>query len=267
MSEAPIARSDNAPKQDAWAWRLLATGLSFTLFGLGGLLLWALVFPLQRVLGGDAETRQRRARLTVHYSFRAFIRFMRVTGLFTLDFPAVRQLGKPGQMIIANHPSLIDVVLLIGYVKDANCIVRHGLAQNPFTRGPIAACGYITNDESADMLEKAAAVLREGQTLIVFPEGTRTRPNAMPCFHRGACAIALRGASCITPVLIQMQPHSLRKGEPWYSVPSRRIHYRITPGEDIALAPWRSQYSPPIGGRKLNAHLENHFSAALQSGT
>jgi len=114
------------------------------------------------------------------------------------------------------------------------------------------------------MLEKAAAVLREGQTLVVFPEGTRTPPNAMPCFHRGACAIALRGAKEITPVLIQMQPRSLAKGEPWYSVPHRRIHYTVTSGQTIALDTWREQYSLPIAGRKLNAHLQSYFAAALQ---
>jgi len=260
-----LSQSNHAPKRDFWLWRLCATGMSFALFGLGGLLLWALVFPAQRLLGGDAATRQRRARLTVHRSFRLFIYFMRITGVLTLDFQNRQQLGKAGQMIIANHPSLLDVVLLIGYVKDANCIVRHGLAQNPFTRGPIAACGYITNDESAQMLEKAANVLREGQTLIVFPEGTRTVPGATPRFHRGACAIALRGASCITPVLIQMQPLSLAKGEPWYSVPPRRIHYRLSPAEAMDLEPWRTQYPLPIGGRKLNAQLESYFSTQLQS--
>jgi len=263
MSEAATARMDNRPKQDFWLWRLLATGLSFALFGLGGLLLWALVFPLQRLFGGDAVTCQRRARLAVHYSFRTFILFMRKTGVLTLDFQDAQRLGKCGQMIIANHPSLLDVVLLIGYVKDANCIVRHGLAQNLFTRGPIAACGYITNDESAEMLEKAAAVLRQGQTLIVFPEGTRTPKNANPCFHRGACAIALRGAQCITPVLIHMQPRSLAKGEPWYSVPQRRIHYRVTAGQDIALQDWRQKHPLPIAGRKLNAHLEAWFATHL----
>jgi len=263
MTDTSTCQMNNAPKQDCWLWRLLATGLSFVLFGLGGLLLWALVFPLQRLFGGDTATRQRRARLAVHYSFRGFILFMRKTGVLTLDFQGVSQLGKPAQMIIANHPSLIDVVLLIGYVKDANCIVRYGLAQNPFTRGPIAACGYITNDASAGMLEKAAAVLSEGQTLIVFPEGTRTPKNAYPCFHRGACAIALRGASIITPVVIQMQPRSLAKGEPWYSVPSKRIHYAISSGQDIVLSGWKESYPLPIAGRKLNAHLQNCFAIAL----
>jgi len=263
MNETAMRRENNAPRQDFWLWRLLATAMSFALFGLGGLLLWALVFPLQRLLAGDAQTRQRRARLTVHHSFRLFILFMRKTGVLTLDFQGAQQLGKHGQMIIANHPSLLDVVLLIGYVKDANCIVRHGLSQNIFTRGPIAACGYITNDESADMLEKAAAVLRRGQTLIVFPEGTRTPKDTNPCFHRGACAIALRGAQCITPVLIHMQPRSLAKGEPWYHVPPRRMHYRFTVLQTITLDDWRQKHPLPIASRKLNAYLEDSFVDAL----
>jgi len=264
MSHEATVGADDTPRKDFWLWRLLATGMSFVLFGLGGLLLWGLVFPLQRLLPGETDVRQRRARLVVHYSFRGFIHFLRLSGVLTLDFKNAGHLGNPGQMIIANHPSLLDVVLLIGYLKDANCIVRHGLLQNVFTRGPIVACGYISNDGSLDMLERAAAVLRAGQTLIVFPEGTRTPPAALPRFHRGACAIALRGAQCIMPVVIQMQPRSLTKGEPWYSVPSRRIHYRITPGDAIAVETWRARYPLAMAGRKLNAHLEGYFAAALQ---
>ena len=96
-------------------------------------------------------------------------------------------------MIIANHPSLLDVAFLISQIDNTSCIIKHGLTRNPFTRGPVTAAGYISNDESADMLNRASA-LRGGQTLIVFPEGTRTTGD-MPRFHRGACAIALRGAS------------------------------------------------------------------------
>jgi hypothetical protein len=42
-------------------------------------------------------------------------------------------------MIIANHPSLIDVVFLIGLVRQANCVVKQSLWENPFTRGPVRA--------------------------------------------------------------------------------------------------------------------------------
>jgi 1-acyl-sn-glycerol-3-phosphate acyltransferase len=111
--------------------------------------------------------------------------------------------------VIANHPSLIDVVVLIAFIRDANCVVKQSLWDNPCMRGPIRAAGYISNSGSMDMLEEAAGALEQGQTLIVFPEGTRTTPGQAPEFHRGAAAIAVRGASVVTPVVISVTPTTL----------------------------------------------------------
>lgn len=250
-------------RQDFWLWRLIATGMAFAMFGVGGVLLRLMVFPPQRLLPGDRQDRQRRARWALNGTFRLFIRFMVRVGILTVDFKGAERLGRPGQMILANHPSLLDVVFLVGHVKNANCIVKHGLATNPFTRGPVANAGYITNDESFDMFDRAADVLRNGETLIVFPEGTRTPPNAMPQFHRGACAIALRGAQVVTPVVIRMNPRSLTKGEPWYRIPPSRMRYVIEVGEDIYPATWSRAHPLPIAGRKMNAHLHAYFEAEL----
>ncbi|CAB3883559.1 1-acyl-sn-glycerol-3-phosphate acyltransferase [Achromobacter sp. 77] len=250
-------------RQDFWLWRLVATGMAFTMFGVGGVLLRLMVFPPQRLLPGDRQDRQRRARWALNGTFRLFIRFMVRVGILTVEFKGADRLGRPGQMILANHPSLLDVVFLVGHVKNANCIVKHGLATNPFTRGPVANAGYITNDESFDMFDRAADVLRNGETLIVFPEGTRTPPDAMPQFHRGACAIALRGAQVVTPVVIRMNPRSLTKGEPWYRIPPSRMRYVIEVGEDIDPATWSQAHPLPIAGRKMNAYLHAYFEAKL----
>jgi len=265
MTEATMPCVGCEPRRDFWLWRLFATASSFALFGLGGLLLSVLVFPAQWLFSRNTPQFHQRARLAVHYSFRFLLYFMRSTGLLTLNFRGASQLGKPGQMIIANHPSLLDVALLIAHVKNANCIVKHGLAKNLFTWGPVTACGYIFNDQSMEMLERAAKILREGQTLIVFPEGTRTPQGTAPRFHRGACAIALRGATYITPVVIRMQPRSLTKGEPWYRIPPRRITYSIHVGEDIALQDWREKQPAPIASRKLHTHLHDYYATALGS--
>ncbi|THF62506.1 lysophospholipid acyltransferase family protein [Pseudothauera rhizosphaerae] len=251
------------PRQDAWLWRLCATGMAFSLFGLGGLVLRFIVFPPMRLLGGDAALRRCRSRAAITWSFRCFIRFMVRVGILTVDFRGAERLGRPGQMIIANHPSLLDVVFLIGHVAGASCIVRHGLVENVFTRGPITAAGYISNNESTDMLDQAAAALREGDTLIVFPEGTRTPRDSLPRFHRGACAIAMRGARIITPVVIRMSPRSLTKGEPWYRIPRRRMQYSIQVGEDIDPADWTSRHPLPIAGRRMNDHLHAYFEREL----
>lgn len=250
-------------RQDFWLWRLFATGMAFTLFGVGGLLLRLLVFPPQRLIPGSAADRQRRARRALNGTFRCFIRFMVRVGILTVEFKGAERLGRPGQMILANHPSLLDVVFLVGHVGNANCIVKHGLARNPFMRGPIRSAGYITNDESFDMFDRAAAVLRAGETLIVFPEGTRTPPDSLPHFHRGACAIALRGARVVTPVVIRMNPRSLTKGEPWYRIPPCRMRYTIQVGEDLDPATWSDAHPLPIAGRRMNDYLHAYFEAEL----
>ena len=250
-------------RSDVYYWRLIATAASFTLFGLGGLSLRLVVFPLLSCLPGDAVRHRQRARYTVSRLFWLFIRFMTRTGVLSYEVHGAERLGRPGQMIIANHPSLIDVVFLIGLMRDTNCVVKQSLWQNPFTRSPVRATQYISNDGSVDMLDNAAGALKEGQTLIIFPEGTRTRPGHAPAFHRGAAAIALRGAKILTPVVITVNPTSLTKAEPWYRIPNRRMHFSFRVGADIDPQTFAALGPPPKASRLLNDFVHNYFIKEL----
>lgn len=262
MELATQARVNRRPNAPYW-WRLIATGLSFTLFGIGGVLLRVLVFPLLSLLPGDALVRRRRARATTSRLFWLFVQFMYRSGVLTYEVEGAEGLGRPGQLVIANHPSLIDVVVLIALIRDANCVVKQSLWDNPCMRGPIRAAQYISNSGSMDMLEEAADALRDGQTLIIFPEGTRTTPGQAPQFHRGAASIALRGASVITPVTITVTPTTLTKAEPWYSIPSRRFHFHLRVGQDIDPQRYAAEGPAPIASRRLNDHLHHHFIKEL----
>ncbi|MFP6851440.1 MAG: lysophospholipid acyltransferase family protein [Pseudomonas sp.] len=246
-----------------YCWRLIATALSFSLFGIGGVLLRVLIFPLLALLPGNTLTRRTRARAVVSKTFYLFVRFMYRSGVLTYEVEGIERLGQPGQMVIANHPSLIDVVVLIGFIRDANCVVKQSLWDNPSMRGPIRAAGFISNSGSMDMLDEAASALQSGQTLVIFPEGTRTTPGHNPEFHRGAAAIALRGARIVTPVVISVSPTTLTKAEPWYSIPSRRFHFRLRVGEDIDPQQFNAMGPPPVASRKLNAFLHQHFIKEL----
>lgn len=261
-SAVELATTNVTKSRDAYYWRLVATALSFALFGVGGLCL-RLVIRLQGLMPGGDVTRRQRARRTVGRLFWVLIRFMARTGVLTYEIQGAERLGRPGQMIIANHPSLIDVVFLIGLVRDANCVVKQSLWQNPFTRAPVRATQYISNDGSADMLDTAAAALESGQTLIIFPEGTRTQPGQAPAFHRGAAAIALRGAKLVTPVTIQVNPSTLTKAEPWYRIPQRRVHFSLKVGADIDPQAFVVLGPPPVASRKLNDYLHQYFNKEL----
>ncbi|KJV27753.1 lysophospholipid acyltransferase family protein [Luteibacter yeojuensis] len=260
-----LAATTTKRRTDAWASRFVFTALSFAFFGLGGLVLRAFVLPVVMHWPAPMEVRRRRARRTVGRAFWMHSQFMARTGVLTYQFEGLEKLGRPGQMIVANHPSLIDVVFILGHVPDANCVVKHKLWENPFMRGPVRTAQYISNDGSAEMLDRAADVLRDGQTLIIFPEGTRTTPGESPVFHRGAAAIAVRGAKVITPVFVTVVPTTLTKAEPWYRIPDRRVHMHLRVGDDIDVARFSDDAPAPIASRRINEHLHRLYAKELQA--
>lgn len=242
------------------AWRVLATGLSFALFGIGGLFLRVIVFPLLALCIRAPEARKHAARATIRASFRAFVGIMRGLGVLRYEVRGLDKLERKGQLILANHPTLIDTVFLIAFVPNADCIVKGALWNNPFTRGPVRAAGYICNDRGPELIDDCIASLRAGGNLIVFPEGTRTPRGGKPELKRGAANVAVRGARPITPVLIRCEPPTLGKGDRWWHVPPRQAHFRIEVRDDIGVDSFRNDgISEVVAARRLTEYLQQFF--------
>lgn len=243
-----------------YAWRLLATAISFGCFGLGGVLLWWVVLPLLSLWpGGQAEKAERSQRM-VHYSFYAFIGLMHRLGVMSYEVIGVEKLNRPGQLVIANHPTLVDVVFLLSRIQQASCIVKASLWRNPAMRGPIMHAGYISNGDSTTMIEACADWLKAGGAMIIFPEGTRSVPGQPYRFQRGAATIALQANSLLTPVTLTCQPSTLTKTQAWYQIPSRRFHLRMVVGDDINLTPFQPLQPRSIAVRRLTEHLQDYFT-------
>lgn len=241
-------------------WRVCATGLSFALFGVGGLVLRLVVFPLLALCLRPGPARQRAARAAVRTSFRAFVGVMRGLGVLRYEVHGLDKLDREGQLILANHPTLIDTVFLIAFVRNADCIVKGALAENPFMRGPVRAAGYICNDRGPELVEDCIASLRAGGNLIIFPEGTRTPREGSLQLKRGAANIAVRGMRAVTPVVIQCDPPTLGKGDKWWHVPPRQASFRIEVKDDIAADAFRdNDASEVVAARRLTDHLQQFF--------
>lgn len=246
-------------------WRLFATALCFAVFGICGLLLGLVIFPMMRLLPGRSGAHRRRVRAALRAVMRTYVEFMRAVGLLTYEFAGTERLGRPGQMILANHPSLIDVIFLIGFTPQATCIVKRALWSNPFTRWPVAAAGYVRNTPTATMIELTSQALREGQSVIIFPEGTRTTPGRALEFQRGAANIAVKAATVVTPVIIRCNPTTLAKSMPWYRIPARRVRFSLRVGGDIDPEPFRTAPAP-LASRAFNEHLLQVFTEQLSTG-
>lgn len=240
--------------------RLLATAISFAAFGVGGVLLWWLVFPLLSCLPGTRSEKSGRAQYAVHFSFYAFIGLMHRLGVMSYAVEGLEKLNRPGQLIVANHPTLVDVVFLLSRIRRASCIVKASLWRNPAMRGPILNAGYISNADSETMIAECAERLNRGGCMIIFPEGTRSIPGQAFHFQRGAAAIALAADCVVTPVTLTCQPSTLTKAEPWYRIPSRRFHLTMRVGDDIAMAPFRALQPRSIAVRRFTQYLQDYFS-------
>lgn len=248
-----------------WLWRLFATGLAFSVFGLGGLLLPLYGLPLL-LLTPAGVARERRARWLVHVNFRAFMHLMQGLGIMRFEARQLAQLQKPGQLILANHPSLIDVVFLISLLPQADCVVKASLLRNPTMRGVIGLAGYIANNDPEQVLEAARASMQRGNSLIIFPEGTRTVPGKPIRMQRGAANMALRLGRPIRPVLITVQPDTLTKNRPWYQIPETGpFVMTLTAMPELPVTSVYQQLPPALAARQLTRSLEDYFTEELKT--
>jgi 1-acyl-sn-glycerol-3-phosphate acyltransferase len=183
-------------------------------------------------------------------------------GVLQYEISGLEKLQRRGLLILANHPTLIDIVFLIAFVKRANCIVKSALWRNPFTHSTVRAAAYIRNDDGGTRLvEDCIAAVRGGGNLIIFPEGTRTPADGSLVLKRGAANIAVRGLRNITPVLISCAPPMLSKNVSWWQLPSSPSYFRIQIDEDIEVRPFiASARSEVLAARHLTEHLREYFT-------
>lgn len=243
-------------------WRVVATAIAFTTFGVFGLLLGLIVFPLLNLLVRAPERRGHLARGLICRLFRLFIGWMRLLGLITYELHGLERLQRQGLLVLANHPTLIDTVFLIALVPNANCVVKSTLATHPCTRGPVRATGYICNNSGSDLLLNCIDAVKAGGNLIIFPEGTRSRPGQALTMQRGAAQLAVRGGLDITPVHIHCEPLGLYKGQPWWRVAEKPLHFRIEVAQDMPTAPFLEATGgeAALAARRLTEHLVRYFS-------
>lgn len=244
-------------------WRVVATGGCFALFGLGGIALWTFVFPMIRALPGQAKAE--RIRWVIHCAFRAFLWFMQIVGIMRLKVEgAARLRDAHGMLVVANHPTLIDVVALISLMPDASCVVKQKLWKNPCLGGVVRAAGYISNSDSDRLMSDCAQDLRLGRPMIIFPEGTRSRAGQPLEFQRGAAYIALRSRRPVLPVLIDCSPSTLTKREKWYQIPRRPFCLRIRVLEPLSVESLADVgQAQTIVARRLTQALETLFTREL----
>lgn len=234
--------------------------MCFASFSLGGFLLSMLFFRLLAILPLQREFKKSAAQRTIHHAFRVFVGAMQWIGVLRLTVTGAEKLTTPGQLIIANHPTLIDVVILISLLPETDCIVKQALWRNVFLRGVVSAAGYINNSDPQQIVEDCIATLQSQRSLIIFPEGTRTIPGQPFRFQRGVANIALRAGVGIRPVILSCCPSTLTKDQKWYNVPRwERAHLRVHIADPIDSQSFAGVVPTVVASRRLTEYLQGYY--------
>lgn len=188
---------------------LAATAL-FAVFGAGALAVAPLMFLLRR---------PERAQPVVRTLWRLMARLFVATGLIRIargNLTAVR-----GAVIVANHPTLIDVVLIVSLVPRTLYVAKHALRGNPFLTAIVRATAL---PDDARLPETAAPYLRAGWNVLVFPEGTRSpQGGGLHPLRRGAAQLAIRAGAPVVCIRETLTRRILAKGQRPWDMGSRRV--------------------------------------------
>ncbi|WP_434340452.1 lysophospholipid acyltransferase family protein [Motilimonas cestriensis] len=242
------------------AWRLFGTAVSFAFFGVGGLILSLLLLLITFIIKPSAK-RIYISRYLIQRTFRFFVFLMKSLGVLRchIDLPLVAP--KRGVLITPNHPSLIDVVLLIAHIEQVNCVVKASLWRSPFVGLIVRSAGYIPNSAGEEVLSLCRQSFEAGQSVIVFPEGTRTEPNSPLKLQRGAANIALRAEADIVLVHISVSPKTLAKADAWYQIPIQQPCFKVVLGATVdAKQVTKDCSSISLAARVLTRYLTKALS-------
>jgi 1-acyl-sn-glycerol-3-phosphate acyltransferase len=238
--------------------------LAFAVFGIGALIVAFVIIPVLRFVPGGQSDPTTRAQAVVHCGFRWFEWFMSLLGLIRVSRIGFERLAGEGpRIVVANHPTLIDVVLLGASLPQADCIVKMATLRNPYLRAVVAAAGYIPNDQGDGLIDACVSRLRAGRTLLMFPEGTRSPRGELGRIQRGAAHVALRSGVSLLPVVITCDPPTLMKGQAWHQVPDRTVHLVLAAQRPIDPAACATSCaSIPAAARRVSREIQ----AALLTG-
>jgi len=241
-----------APKPVAW----VALQLHLVLLGAASLL-WNLVaLPLSWLL--PARLGRPLGRRTIAWVYGRFWRLAAITGMLRLHTDALRPLrDEPGLIVVANHPSMLDAMMLVAELPLSACIMKASLLLNPFLGPGARLARYIPNDSPHGMIRAAVTALQEGGQLVLFPEGTRTQQWPLNPMTGSFAVIAKRARAPVQIVFIDTDSPYLGKGWPIWRLPPLPIVFRARLGR---------RFEPRDDHHVLVAEVQAHFMQGLRAG-
>lgn len=127
-----------------------------------------------------------------------------------------------GQVLACNHQSVVDILALMAAVPASiRFVAKAELAEIPVFSGAMRSAGHVFIDRTnprhaiSEMRGFGRRMRREGLSVVVFPEGTRSADGRLRRFKRAPFLLAIEAGASVVPVAVDGGASVLPKGEAW----------------------------------------------------
>ncbi len=198
--------------------------LSFGIFGVGAVVLNFTVFPIAKYFVNEENLLYFYSDI-IHKSWKWFINWLiniRVIKLKADDISFIKN-----KVIVATHPSFIDVVILIALIPRTTCVVKHALSKNPILKNIVGSIFILDNDDLESIKSQTKMMLEKEFNVIIFPSGTRHRKNEFPKIKKGAATIAMNAKVNIVALKYYTDFDFLFLNQPVYEAGEKPVTYEL----------------------------------------
>nr|WP_295923598.1 trifunctional MMPL family transporter/lysophospholipid acyltransferase/class I SAM-dependent methyltransferase [uncultured Dyadobacter sp.] len=173
------------------------------------------------------------------------------SGLENLD------MNKP-VIFIANHTSFLDILLAIMLHPKIVLMVKGWVYKSPFFGPIIRYAGYVYSDDGPEEnIEKVRALVADGYSVLIFPEGTRSQDGTIARFHKGAFYLAEQLGLDIQPILLHGAHDVLPKND--FLIRPGALNVRVLPRIDYSDSRWGATLRDKT--KQITAFFKAEFAA------
>jgi len=206
-----------------WAVFVLTAPVAFLL----GVLLWG-------VTAGFDPDRRVLHRFICAWTFG----YLRLNPFWDLKVEGREHLPSGPSVLVANHQSMADVVVVMGLAHPFKFVSKASLFRVPVVGWMMRLLRYVSLERGStrstqQMMERCKHWLRRGMPVLIFPEGTYSEGDRLLPFKRGAFQLAVDEQLPLVPVVLEGTTGLIVGDGPWLS-PRCRIRVRIQPPIEVA---------------------------------
>lgn len=174
----------------------------------------------------------------------------------TINNPYNHHFGEKPMMYICNHQSVFDIIYILSLTSKMIVLTKEWVWKNPFL-GVILRltdCLPITYGNEVN-LEQMKEMVAKGYSIMIFPEGTRTKNGDIRRFHRGAFYVAEQLSLDICPLLIKGMFSCLSKNE--FRIRPAKVELQVLPIITV------NDNTFGYGYKERTKHIEKYYDSML----